>query len=150
MPLDFEGAYIDDYLSALMKEKRNTMTLVLTFMLVSILISALGMFAMSVYYSEQQQRQIALRKVMGASTRNAVWTLSKRFLVMTIVSIVIASPVSVKVIAKYLQGFPIRIDFPWWVIPVAALFTLAIAFVSIISRTLKVATGNPIDSIKTE
>lgn len=150
MPLDFEGRYIDDYLADGLKEKRNTMTLVLTFMLVSILISALGMFAMSVYYSEQQRRQIALRKVMGATTRNAVWTLSRRFLVMAVVSIVIASPVSVKLIMRYLQDFPIRIPFPWWVIPVAAVFTLVIAFASVISRTLKVATSNPIESIKTE
>lgn len=150
LPLDLECNYIDNYLSESLKNKRNTMTLVLIFMLVSILISALGMFAMSVYYSEQQRRQIALRKVMGATTRNAVWTLSRRFLLMTIVSIVIASPVSVKMIAKYLQDFPIRIDFPWWVIPVAALFTFVIAFASIISRTLKVATGNPVDSIKAE
>lgn len=150
MPLDFDGKYIDDYLTEDLKEKRNTMTLVLTFMLVSILISALGMFAMSVYYSEQQRRQIALRKVMGATTRNAVWTLSRRFLVMAVVSIVIASPVSVQLIMRYLQDFPIRIPFPWWVIPVAAVFTLVIAFASVISRTLKVATSNPIESVKTE
>lgn len=150
LPLDLDCNYIDKSLSDSLKSKRNTMTLVLTFMLVSILISALGMFAMSVYYCEQQRRQIALRKVMGATTANAVWTLSWRFLVMAVVSIVIASPLSVKIITKYLQGFPIRIDFPWWTIPAAAMFTLIIAFASVISRTLKVATGNPIDSIKTE
>lgn len=150
MPYDMDGKYIDDYLTDYAKTERNTMTLVLTFMMVSILISALGMFAMSVYYSDQQRRQIALRKVMGATTANAVWTLSKRFLVMAAVSIVIASPISVKIIANYLQDFPRRIDFPWWVIPAAALFTLVIAFVSVISRTLKVATSNSVESIKTE
>lgn len=150
MPLDFEGKYIDDSLADDLKEKRNTMMLVLTFMLVSVLISALGMFAMSVYYSEQRRRQIALRKVMGATTVNAVWTLSRRFVVMTAVAIVIALPVSIKIATRYLQDFVHRIDFPWWTIPAAAAFTLAIAFASVISRTLKVATGNPVDSIKTE
>lgn len=150
MPLDFEGKYIDDSLADDLKEKRNTMMLVLTFMLVSVLISALGMFAMSVYYSEQQRRQIALRKVMGATTANAVWTLSRRFVVMTAAAMVIALPVSIKIAMRYLQDFVHRIDFPWWTIPAAAAFTLVIAFASVISRTLKVATGNPVDSIKTE
>lgn len=150
MPLDFEGKYIDDSLADDLKEKRNTMMLVLTFMLVSVIISALGMFAMSVYYSEQQRRQIALRKVMGATTANAVWTLSRRFVVMTAVAIVIALPISIKIATRYLQDFVHRIDFPWWTIPAAAAFTLAIAFASVISRTLRVATGNPVDSIKTE
>jgi len=150
MPLDFEGKYIDDSLADDLKEKRNTMMLVLTFMLVSVLISALGMFAMSVYYSEQQRRQIALRKVMGATTANAVWTLSRRFVVMTAVAMVIALPISIKIATRYLQDFVHRIDFPWWTIPAAAAFTLVIAFASVISRTLRVATGNPVDSIKTE
>lgn len=150
MPLDLVCDYIDDSLADGLKEKRNTMMLVLTFMLVSVIISALGMFAMSVYYNEQQRRQIALRKVMGATTANAVWTLSRRFVVMTAVAIVIALPVSIKIATRYLQDFVHRIDFPWWTIPAAAAFTLVIAFASVISRTLKVATDNPIDSIKTE
>ena len=150
MPLDLNCNYIDDSLADSLKAKRNTMMLVLTFMLVSVIISALGMFAMSVYYSEQQRRQIALRKVMGATTANAVWTLSRRFVVMTAVAIVIALPISIKIAARYLQDFVHRIDFPWWTIPAAAAFTLVIAFASVISRTLKVATGNPVDSIKTE
>ena len=150
MPLDLECNYIDYYLSDSLKAKHNTMMLVLIFMLVSVLISALGMFAMSVYYSEQQRRQIALRKVMGATTANAVWTLSRRFVVMTAVAMVIALPISIKITTRYLQDFAHRIDFPWWTIPAAAAFTLAIAFASVISRTLKVATGNPVDSIKTE
>ena len=150
MPLDVDCNYIDDRLSGELQTQRNTMSLVLAFMLVSVLISALGMFAMSVYYGEQQRKQIALRKVMGATVGNAVWTLSRRFLVMSAVSIVIATPLSVKVIRHYLSDFVYQIPMPWWVLVAAALFTLAIAFLSIISRTLKVATSNPVESIKTE
>ncbi|MDD6819576.1 MAG: ABC transporter permease, partial [Prevotella sp.] len=129
---------------------RNAMSLVLTFMLVSILISALGMFAMSVYYGEQQRKQIALRKVMGATVTNAVWTLSRRFLIMSAVAIVIATPLSIKAMHHYLSDFNYQIPMPWCVLMAAALFNLAIAFLSIISRTLKVATSNPVESIKTE
>ena len=150
MPLEMNCKYIDDILSDGLKTQRNTMSLVLTFMLVSILISALGMFAMSVYYGEQQRKQIALRKVMGATVANAVWTLSHRFLVMSSVAIVLAMPLSIKAMRHYLQDFTYQIPMPWWVLAAAALFTLVIAFLSIISRTLKVATSNPVESIKTE
>lgn len=150
MPLEMNCKYIDDILSDGLKTQRNTMSLVLTFMLVSILISALGMFAMSVYYGEQQRKQIALRKVMGATVASAVWTLSRRFLVMSSVAIVLAMPLSIKAMRHYLQDFTYQIPMPWWVLAVAALFTLVIAFLSIISRTLKVATANPVESIKTE
>ena len=150
MPLEMNCKYIDDILSDGLKTQRNTMSLVLTFMLVSILISALGMFAMSVYYGEQQRKQIALRKVMGATVANAVWTLSRRFLIMSAVSIVIATPLSIKAMRHYLSDFTYQIPMPWWVLMAAALFTLAIAFLSIINRTMKVATANPVESIKTE
>ena len=150
MPLEMNCKYIDDILSDGLKTQRNTMSLVLTFMLVSILISALGMFAMSVYYGEQQRKQIALRKVMGATVASAVWTLSRRFLVMSLVAIVLAMPLSIKAMHHYLQDFTYQIPMPWWTLAAAALFTLAIAILSIISRTLKVATANPVESIKTE
>ena len=150
MPLEMNCKYIDDILSDGLKTQRNTMSLVLTFMLVSILISALGMFAMSVYYGEQQRKQIALRKVMGATVASAVWTLSRRFLVMSLVAIVLAMPLSIKAMRHYLQDFTYQIPMPWWTLAAAALFTLAIAILSIISRTLKVATANPVESIKTE
>ena len=150
MPLEMNCKYIDDILSDGLKTQRNTMSLVLTFMLVSILISALGMFAMSVYYGEQQRKQIALRKVMGATVASAVWTLSRRFLVMSLVAIILAMPLSIKAMRHYLQDFTYQIPMPWWALAAAALFTLVIAFLSIISRTLKVATANPVESIKTE
>ena len=150
MPLDMGCDYFGTRLSDNLKTQRNTMSLVLTFMLISILISALGMFAMSVYYGEQQRRQIALRKVMGATVANAVWTLSRRFLIMAIVAIVLAMPLSIRIMRNYLEDFVYKIDFPWWALAAAAFFTLVIAFASVISRTMRIATQNPIESIKTE
>ena len=150
MPLEMNCKYIDDILSDGLKTQRNTMSLVLTFMLVSILISALGMFAMSVYYGEQQRKQIALRKAMGATVTDAVWTLSSRFLVLSMVAIVVAMPFSMKAMQHYLSGFVYRIPMPWWALAFASLFSILVAFISVISRTLKVATANPMEYLKTE
>ena len=150
IPAEMEASYLDDTLADNLKEKHNMMVLILSFMGISILISALGLFGMSVYYGNQQKRQIALRKVMGASTRDAAWQLARRFLFCSVVAIVIAIPICVKLMQHYLMGFVYRIDFPWWLLIAGAAFTLLVAFVSVIGCTLKTALSNPIDSIKTE
>ncbi len=150
VPIDTDASYIDDVLSDSLKENRNMMILIVTFMGISILISALGLFGMSVYYGNQQRRQIALRKVMGGTVADAAWQLSRRYLVSSLVAVVIAIPICVKLIQYYLEGFVYRIDFPWWVLPVGAVFTLVVAFLSVIGCTLRTALLNPIDSIKTE
>lgn len=150
IPVDSDISYMDDTLADSLKQQRNTMVLILTFMGISILISALGLFGMSVYYGNQQKQQIAIRKVLGASTRDAAWQLSRRFLVCSVVAIVIAIPVCAKLMLHYLSGFVYRIDTPWWLLAVGAAFTLLVAFLSVIGCTLKTALSNPIDSIKTE
>ena len=150
VPADMDIEYLDDTLANNLKEKSNMMVLIVTFMGISILISALGLFGMSVYYGNQQKRQIALRKVMGASTGEAAWQLARRFLVSSVVAVLIAIPICVKLIQHYLVDFVYRIDFPWWLLIAGAAFTLLVAFVSVIGCTLKTALSNPIDSIKTE
>ena len=142
--------YVDDFLNSALTGTRNTMSLVNTFMILAILISALGLFAMSVYYTDQQSRQIALRKIFGSDVRTAAWTLSKDFIMMAVVAVVIAAPICVWAMRYYLSDFYNAIPFPWWVIPVAALLTLLIAAVSIFGQTWKSAAANPVDKLKTE
>ena len=76
IPKDLEADYIDDYMDKDLTHEKNTLMLVLCFMTISILISALGLLAMSISYTEQQSKRIALCKVMGAETSGAVWELS--------------------------------------------------------------------------
>ena len=84
---------------------------------------------------------------------DAAWQLARRFLFSSVVAIVIpvcVIPVCVKLMQHYLPGFVYRIDFPWWLLSVGAVFTLLVAFVAVIGCTRKTALSNPIDSIKTE
>ncbi len=140
--------YIDDYLNDSLTGKRHTMTLVIIFMLIAILISALGLFAMAVYYTGQQSREIALRKVFGSGVDSAAMRLSKSFLIMALAAAAIAVPICIWAMRLYLNGFYNRIDFPWWAIPAAAVLTIAISFISIVSQTLKTARANPVDTLK--
>ena len=105
---------------------------------------------MSISYTEQQSKRIALCKVMGAETSGAVWELSKRFMALSLLAACFALPISVKAVQISLESFYNRIAFPWYLITAAVLATIAIAFVSIIGQTLKVARRNPIKSIRTD
>ncbi len=120
--------YVDDFLNNALTGKRNTLTLVMTFMLLAILISALGLLAMAIYYTGQQSREIALRKIFGSGVNEAAAKLSKSFIVMTLAAIIIAVPISWWAMNLYLDDFYNRIEFPWWAIPAAALLTCVISF----------------------
>ncbi len=141
-------SYIDDYLSDSLTGKRNTMTLVVSFMLIAILISALGLFAMAVYYTGQQSGEIAVRKIFGSGVDEAAMRLSRSFAIMTLVAVLAAVPVSIWAMNLYLRDFYTRIDFPWWAVPAAAALTCLISFVSIVTQTLKTARTNPVDILK--
>ncbi len=140
--------YVNDYLNDALTGTRNTMKLVMTFMLLAILISALGLFAMAVYYTDQQARAVALRKIFGSGVNQAAGRLSRSFIIMTLAAIAIAVPVSIWAIRFYLNGFYNAIGFPLGAIPAAAALTLVISFFSIVTQTLKTAHANPVDTLK--
>lgn len=142
--------YVDDLLRDALSQERHTMQLVLCFMFLSILISALGLFAMSMNYCEQHSREIALRRIMGASVRSAVGHLSWPFVLLSLVAIALAAPLSVFIMERYLREFYYAIPFPWFVIPLSALLALAVVVLSVLGQTLRIATRNPIEGIKTE
>lgn len=147
MPLEMEVEYIDRYLYDSLSGSRNTMTLVFIFMIISVLISALGLLAMSVYYTGQQGRQIALRKVFGYSTLSVVRWLTGNFLKLTLVAVVIAVPISVIIIRHYLEGFYFRIDFPWFVLLLSVVATLVVVIASIVGQSVNAASENPVETL---
>lgn len=150
VPLEMYAYYLDEKLVDDLNGTKNTMLLVIFFMVMAILISALGLFAMSLYYTEQQSRQIAVRKVFGAEVSSAVWTLSKSFMIMSLVAVVLAVPFAVWGITNYLQAFYTKIAFPWWAIVLAALISLLISFISVLGQTYTAATENPVKTLGQE
>ena len=142
--------FLNDVIKDALIKERNTMHLVLCFMFLSIMISTLGLFAISVNYSEQHSKEISICKVMGATVRESIWRLSWRFILMSLIAVVIAIPICVKAMRYYLQDFYYQIDFPWWVILLSACITILIVILSILGQTMRIATKNPIDGIRTE
>ena len=150
MPVEMQTFYLDEQLTKDLSGTKNTMLLVLTFMVMSILISAMGLFAMSLYFTQQQKRQIALRKVYGAGVSSAVWTLTRSFMLISACSIILAAPLTVWGINFYLSDFYTRIAFPWWAIAVAALLSLGISLLSVIAQSHHAATRNPVKTLAQE
>ena len=147
---DFDINTVDEALSKPINALKDLFTMVLCFMFISVLISALGLFAMSISYTEQQSKQIALRKVMGATVMNASWHLARPFILLSLLASILSLPLVLKIWEKYQELFANRIDFPWWLFVLAIVITIALSIVSIIWQTLGVARRNPVESIKTE
>ncbi|MCE2615663.1 MAG: FtsX-like permease family protein [Phocaeicola sp.] len=148
MPIDVTATYLDEHLNDSLTENRNTMALVITFMTISIIISTLGLIAMSTYYTGQQRRQIALRKVFGYKTNSVAKWLSLNFFKLTVTSVVIAVPISIQIIRHYLEGFYYSIAFPWIAILLSVIITVIITLVSTTEQTIQAALKNPVKTLK--
>ncbi|MCQ2269390.1 MAG: ABC transporter permease [Bacteroidaceae bacterium] len=150
VPMDLKIEYLDDVLYDGLRKKLDFMKLIIGFMLVSLLISGMGLFGMSVYYSDQQRKSIALHRIMGSDISQAVVNLSRPFLITSAVAIVIAIPISIKLMEYYLDGFCYRIDFPWWILGVTALLVVFITMICVLSQIIHRAMANPVEAIKAE
>ncbi len=147
MPKTMEIKYIDESLTEDLAGTRNTMLLVIMFMIVSILVSVLGLVAMSLYYTEQQSKRVALTKVFGSEVWSAVWRLSRSFMILSIIASVIAIPVAIELIERYLKGFYYRIPMPWWILVAAVLLSLLLSVASIFVQAWRTATRNPAETL---
>lgn len=150
VPKEADMCYVDELLNDSLSGTRNTMMLVLLFMILSIIISALGLLAMSIYFTEQQARKIALQKIFGAGVSESAWRLARTFMIMSAVAVVVAMPFAVWAMKYYLADFYNAIPFPWLVLPVTAVVILLIAFLSIWYQTDHSAKRNPVEVLKDE
>lgn len=128
----------------------RTSRIVSYFTTISILISCLGLFGLAAFAAQQRTKEIGVRKVLGASVGNIVLLLSKDFLTLVVIAILIACPIGWWAMNKWLQNFAYKIDIPWWIFAVAGVLALAIAFLTVSFQSIKAALVNPVKSLKTE
>ena len=142
--------WIDDYIAETWKPAQNNMRLVEIFMLLSIIISLLGLVAMSTYYADEKSRDIAVRKVFGGTIETEVWRTIREYMVLVGIACVMGIPIAVYAAQEYLKDFIYRLEGYWWVFVVAVLLSGLIAFVSVLWQTLKAARTNPTTELKKE
>jgi len=120
------------------------------FAILSLLIACLGLFGLSIFVVERKIKEIAIRKVLGASIPGIVGLLSKDFLKLVIIAAVIATPLAFYFMHQWLQDFAYRINIGWWVFAASGIVALLIALVTISVKAIKAAMGNPVKSLRTE
>ncbi|RNC92331.1 MAG: FtsX-like permease family protein [Allomuricauda sp.] len=147
-PFNYE--FVDeDYAQKFISEQRIE-KLASLFTLLTILISCLGLFGLASYMAQNRIKEIGVRKVLGASVSSITTLLSKDFLKLVVVSLLIATPISWYVMNQWLQDFAYRIDLSWWIFGLAGILAIAIAFMTVSFQAIKAAKSNPVKSLRTE
>jgi putative ABC transport system permease protein len=109
-----------------------------------------GLLGLSAYNVLQRTKEIGIRKILGASTQNLLFLLSKDFLLLVLLAFVIATPVAWWVMHNWLQGFAYRVSIYWWVFVAAGIISVLIALTTISFQAVKAAIANPVKSLRTE
>jgi putative ABC transport system permease protein len=146
----FEYNFLDQQLDAIYKTEARLYSLFKIFSGLAILISCLGLWGLISFAAQQRIKEIGIRKVLGASVPNIVGLLTRDFILMVMIAIVIASPLAYWGIHKWLQEFAFRIDIGWVVFLVAGLGAIAIALITVSFQAIRAAISNPVKSLRTE
>lgn len=148
--LPFDYAFLDQEVQKQYQAEYTLSNIINAFTLMTILISCLGLFGLAAFSAEQRKKEIGVRKVLGASVSSIVRLLSKDFLLLVGIAILIASPVSWWAMSKWLQGFAYRVNISWWMFALAGCIAVLITVVTISFQSLKAAISNPMKSLRTE
>ncbi|MDB5158637.1 MAG: hypothetical protein JWR50_3344 [Mucilaginibacter sp.] len=143
-------SFMDQDFDATYRSEERIGELFITFSTLAIFIACLGLFGLAAYAAEQRNKEIGIRKVLGASISGIVRLLSMEFIKLVFISILIASPLAWYAMNKWLQDFAYRINIQWWVIALAGIVAVLIAFVTISFQSIKAALANPVETLKAE
>jgi putative ABC transport system permease protein len=146
----FRYTFLDESFTSMYADVQRTGSIFTSFAVLAIIIACLGLFALSAFMGEQRNKEIGIRKVLGASISGITAMLSKDFVKLVLISIVIASPLAYWVMTKWLQDFAYRIAITWWMIAVAGIAALVIALITISFQSIKAAIANPVKSLRAE
>lgn len=146
----FEYHFLDEDYEALYTTEQRTGQVVTAFSSLAILLACLGLFALTAYTMVQRAKEIGIRRILGASVPNVLALVSKDFLALVCAALVIAIPLALYTMDKWLQDFAYKVSIQWWVFGLAGLVTLLIALLTICAQAIRIALANPIKSLRTE
>ena len=146
----FEYSFLDQDFQKNYEAESRQAGLINYFTIIAIIISCLGLFGLATFTAEQRTKEIGIRKVLGASVHGLVALLSKDFLRLVLIAVIIASPLAWWAMNKWLQNFAYQTSITWQVFAVTTLIAIAIAFLTISFQAIKAAIVNPIKSLRTE
>ena len=144
----FEYKFIDQEYALKFADTKRTATLIGLFAALTIFISCLGLFGLATYMAENRIKEIGVRKVLGASFISITTLLSKEFLQLVFISMLIATPVAWYAMYKWLHNYPYHITIQWWFFVVAGVLSAVIALVTVSFQAIKAAVSNPVKSLR--
>jgi len=139
----FQYDFLDERYAAMYADVQRTRSIFGSFALLAIVIACLGIFALSVFMTEQRGKEISIRKILGASVQNILRLLTQNFLILITISIAIASPVAAYFMQKWLEDFTYHISISWSIFALAGLATLLLALLTIGVQAWQTAHSNP-------
>ena len=142
--------FLDENFSQQYKAEQKQGEILLTFTILAVLIACLGLFGLAAFAAEQRTKEIGVRKVLGASVGSIVTLLSKDFLKLILIAIVIATPIAWYAMQQWLQDFAYRTELSWWLFALSGLLAIGIALLTVSFQSVKAALTNPVTSLRSE
>jgi ABC-type antimicrobial peptide transport system permease subunit len=147
---EFTYSFVENEVREMYREDKRIASIYSIFTFIAILISALGLLSMSLFDIQQRRKEIAIRKVNGATATDIIRLLLKKYFWSLVISFVIASPVAMLAINRYLEDFAHKAPVSWWLFAVAIVITAGISLLTLIYQTQKAANRNPAEVVKAE
>lgn len=146
----FEYQFVDEAYAAKFTNEVRIGKLAGFFAALAIFISCLGLFGLASYVAEQRTREIGVRKVLGASVFSVWKLLSRDFVVLVLISLIIAAPLAWYYMSSWLQNYVYRIDLSWWIFAITGAIVLTLTLVMVSYQSIKVALMNPVKTLRAE
>lgn len=146
----FSYKFMDEAFDQLYRKDRQTLMVALSFSILCIVLSFLGLLGMVFFDVKQRTKEIGIRKVLGASVINIAKLFSTDFVKIVLIAILIASPIAWWTMNRWLEDFAYRIEVQWWMFALAGTLVMIITVVTVSFQAIKAAVVNPVDSLRTE
>lgn len=146
----FEFKFLRDDLAMQYDADQRTAKVIGIFTALSVVIACIGLLGMIMFAAQQRTKEIGIRKVLGATVSGIVTLLSKDFIKLVLIALLIASPIAWWAMNKWLEDFAYRITIQWWMFALAGFTALAIALLTVSFQAIKAALTNPVDSLRDE
>lgn len=146
----FTYKFLDEQIDTYYKAEERLFTLFKIFSGLAMFISCLGLWGLATFSAQARTKEIGIRKVLGASVNKIVMLLSKDFLLLVLISLLIATPLAWYGMDQWLQNYAFRTEITWWIFAFSGLVAITIAVVTVSFQAIKAAISNPVESLRSE
>jgi putative ABC transport system permease protein len=143
-------SFLDQRFARMYTDVQRTGSIFTSFAILAIIVACLGLLGLSAFMAEQRTKEIGVRKVLGASVSSILALLSKDFLRLVAISVLIASPLAWYMMHRWLENFAYHVNIEWWVFILAGMMATGIALLTVSFQSVKAALMNPVRSLKSE